>query len=78
MPAPTESMFALLRTRLPEYMVPSAIVVLDALPLTAQRQDRSQSVAGTEGTGARRCRDARRTDHDRNTAPGGCGLVAKF
>ena len=30
----TESMFALLRTRLPEYMVPSAIVVLDALPLT--------------------------------------------
>lgn len=31
----TESIFALLRSRLPEYMVPSAIIVLDALPLTA-------------------------------------------
>jgi amino acid adenylation domain-containing protein len=30
----TDSLLALLRTRLPEYMIPSAIVVVDALPLT--------------------------------------------
>ena len=42
-----------LAARLPDYMVPSAFVILDGLPLTAQRQGRPPRAAGAGGRAPR-------------------------